>query len=524
MNQILSEKSIEDLMSLLTIEQKLSQLFIVGYSGTEISQDLKDWVNNYLGGLVFFRENIEGPEQISSTISNLQLISTLGLFTAIDQEGGLVERIKGVTQVPSAMALAAVTEEGSVSIANEIIAQELSLLGFNLNFSPVMDVNSNPDNPVIGIRSFGDTPARVAEYGLKVIEAMRKHNIIPVAKHFPGHGPAKIDSHLDLPEITTSYEDLCHNHFFPFQDAIASDVEMIMVCHANFKEITERDRMPASLSDAVISDLLFDKMAYEGVVITDDMNMKAITRMYSIKKSSEMAFMAGNDILLYRNYKDARIAYNLLLAQVKTGKISQERLNQSLRKILKLKAKYSIIKNLYIADNAKISIKIKSSENLAIAETLFDKGITVLKHGILDKLSKKLVVSANKQELTHYKSEDETLLSDLIDDADEIRFSISPTEEQEREILTVIDDYDEIIVISYNACFNKAQAGLIKEIVKVSNVFGLAAGSPYDASIFEGSELIALSYGYSNGSIMSFSKLLTGEIEGNETPPVNIVL
>ncbi|MEW5820147.1 MAG: glycoside hydrolase family 3 N-terminal domain-containing protein [Cyanobacteriota bacterium] len=525
MQQKIINNIVNELSASLSIEQKLSQLFIVGYYGLNLPEELFEWARNYLGGIVFFRDNIDSPLNIAETIWKVQLLSSIGLFTAIDQEGGLVERITGLTQVPSFMALSSSGDHELVIQSNDIIARELSLLGFNLNFTPVVDVNTKPENPIIGIRSFGDDPIKVGELGLKVIDVMRKHNIIPVAKHFPGHGATDSDSHLDLPAINISYDKLCRDHFFPFQEAIANSVEMIMVCHVSFKQITERDKLPASLAYDVVTDLLVNKMNYNGLIITDDLEMKAISKLYSIEKAAESALNAGVDILLYRNYNHAKVAYRHILSKISSGNLSESRLNLSFKKIIELKIKYSILKTLFIPDLSKVNSLIKSDSAVNLAQTLFDRSITVYKDCEIDNISNKLIISVDKNQLIHhYKSEENLNLSDLIPDTEEIKISLNPDKKEIERVLSKVNKYEKVIIVSYNAFFNKNQADLIKKIIKKKEVYLLAAGSPYDVSIFASAAFIALSYGYANAALRSFVKVLKREIEPNKTLPVNIAL
>lgn len=518
-------KKIEDIISALSLEQKLSQLFMVGYYGYLPDSDLVDWVESSLGGLIFFRDNINSPVDIAKVIADLQHKSNIGMFVSIDQEGGLVERVNGLVQVPTPMALAATCNPVNVSKANDIIAEDLSALGFNLNYTPVLDVNNEPSNPIIGVRSFGDNIESVFQYGFCVIESMREANIIPVAKHFPGHGAANIDSHLALPSIDCSYEELYDIHLSPFRLAIVNNIEMIMVCHVLFSRITN-DGLPASLSKSIISDLLIGKLSYEGVIITDDLNMSAISDTYSVENAAYMSLNAGVDILLYRDYKNGLCAYNYLLEKLYSGDLSVERIDRSLRKILSLKDKYSILTAKYSFDINDIHARVNDKKKKELSQSLFDLAITVYKDcnvlNFFENKPKCLVVSVDRSKLVHYKSEVDINLSSFIENSDEIKVSLNPDKSEVDNIVKVLKDYDLLILVSYNAYFNSNQADLFKFLIEKKDCLLLAAGSPYDASLFIEARYVALSYGYSNSSIISFSKLLKAGIKGNTNPPINI--
>lgn len=514
MNKTLTSQQISEIISNLTLEEKLSQLFIVGYYGTEVNTELLNWISSGLGGVVFFRDNINSHIEVAKTIYKFQNLAKIGLFIAVDEEGGLVERIKGITQIPSPMALASINDIESIFLANTVIAEELSLLGFNMNYSPVLDVNVEPTNPVIGVRSFGDNFEKVTRYGLSVIESMRINNIIPVAKHFPGHGASKLDSHLDLPIINISDNELNNIHITPFKEAIKNNIEAIMVCHANFPLHSEEEDLPASLSKNIISNLLKNKLGYDGLIITDDLDMKAISDKYTIEIAALKAINAGTDILLYRDYKNARKAYTYLLNELTKNKDLESKINLSAGKILKLKYKNSITKGCYKFNESKITTKINTKEKKDLMQSLFNKTITVHKDfntrkNILDSDSV-IIISINRKDLNHYKNEVPLLLSNLIDNnVEEISISINPTEDEIKSVKKQIENKDKIIIISYNAQFNPNQIKLFKDIIQYKEVYVLVASTPYEISLFAEAKFIAASCCYSNGSIEAFYNVLT---------------
>lgn len=511
----------------MSLEKKLSQLFITGYYGDRPDNDLLKWACSYLGGVIFFRENIKSAEYVAEYINGFQKLADIGMFIAVDQEGGPVERIKDLTKVPSPMALAAIADVEAVRSATEIIAEELKLLGFNLNFAPCLDVNKVPDNPVIGIRSFGDNPLLVAECGLNVINVFQKKGIIPVAKHFPGHGATNVDSHLDLPLINIDFEELKNVHLYPFARAIDNNVEMIMLSHVNFENLSGVN-LPASLSERIINDLLINEMSYKGVIITDDLNMSAISRMYSIEKASEMALNAGVDVLLYRNYKDALRAYSYLISKIKEGEISEKRIDLSLKKILKLKQQYSLIDPPYPQNTQGIIPYLKRSGNAEKASTLFDRSITIFKmpdHPLnIDDKKSVLLLSVDRLALAHFNSNIKFSLKDIFYSFDEVIIPLEPDIELCNDLISRLDNYELVIIISYNAYFYSNQAELIRNIIDQKEVYILAAGSPYDVTLFKGASLIALSYGYEVNALISFANFLKEKITGNSNIPVKLPL
>lgn len=515
-----SDLPVENLLSKLSLEQKLSQLFIVGYWGETIDHKLYDWIESYLGGVILFSDNISSRDQVKETISEIQRRAALKLFVSVDQEGGYVERVKGVTQVPTAMALATCDNPENISIANEILAKDLYDLGFNLNFAPVLDVNTNLDNPIIGIRSFGDDKNKVAESGLRVIEAFRNSNIIPAAKHFPGHGSVNLDSHKALPSVDETLDQFI-DHLYPFEVAINNDVEMMMICHIVFKQLTGDDNLPASLSSEVITNLLINNMRFKGVVVTDDLNMKAISKQYSMEDAAMLAINAGVDCLLYRDYKDALSVYNYLHAQFKLGRVSENRIDYSLRKILTLKYKYSILGQKCSVPK---SLVIESKNADRLSQKLYDSAITVYKKSEYDLNSKKIILAVDRKSMVHYKSESDLQLSSLLDGIEEFDISVNPTKAEIKSVLDTINSYEEVIFVCYNAVFNSGQSELLEKVLEHKNTYVLVAGSPYDIRFLGDAKMICLTYGYTNGSMVSFSKVLRNQLEGNNRLPVCIPL
>lgn len=524
----LNQEQINSIIASLSLKDKLSQMFIVGYDSYEPDKQLLEWAKSYLGGIILFRANIESPLSVANIIHRIQSDSKIPLFVSIDQEGGLVERVNGMTQVPSFMGLSSINDENAVFSANEILARELSLIGFNLNFTPVVDVNTEPKNPVIGIRSFGDNPQVVTKNALKVLEAHRKYKVIPTAKHFPGHGASSIDSHLALPLINLSDDDFKNIHLRPFVELIKDNVEMIMVCHAFFENYSEAKDLPASLSKKIIQELLINKLNYQGVVITDDLQMNAITDMYTVEKAAEKAIDAGVDILLYRNYKEALLAYNYLLSKLETGTLFVDRIDYSLAKILRLKSNYGLLSYKNTLDTNMITQEVFSSEHQHKANDLFDKSISIYKQPedfrCVDKISSRHIFYVDRSQLYHYNSETEFDFNLLIPDTGATKFSLSPSDEEIKDIVSKAKEYDLLIIISYNAIFNQGQENLIKQLTKLKNTYVMVAGNPFDVFLFSDAQLIALTYGFRNASIRAFVKLLNKIITGNINSPVNLPL
>jgi beta-N-acetylhexosaminidase len=340
--------------------RKIGQMLIIGFRGTEVngdSQIIKD-INQYnIGGIILFDRdapsksfprNIINPEQTKKLITDVKQLSSSDIFVSIDAEGGLINRLKekyGFINIPSPEDMGKDTPEKTKENA-VIIAKELKDLGFNVDFAPVVDVNVNPDNPVIGYlgRSFSEDPEKVAIYASKFIEGLNQENIISAIKHFPGHGSSTADSHLGMVDITKTYK---QEELIPYQRLIENGYsQMVMTAHIVNTNIDPD--YPATLSPKLIKNILRDQLKFNGVVVSDDMNMGAIVDNYGFDEALVKAINAGCDMLIISNngttYNEnaAKEATETIFKAVKRGEISEEQINQSFQRIQELKQRYGI--------------------------------------------------------------------------------------------------------------------------------------------------------------------------------------
>lgn len=351
--------TVDQILGQMTLEEKVGQIMMTDFRkwndrevkeiNPKIVQVIKDY---HLGGVVLFRDNIINIEQTVKLIDDLQNAADLPLLIAIDQEGGIVTRLPYATNMPGNMALGAVASPRVTYKVAKAIGRELRALGINVNFAPVLDVNNNPDNPVIGVRSFGSDPDSVAKMGAAYINGLHSAGVAATAKHFPGHGDTATDSHLDLPAVPYGIERLRGLELKPFQEAIRREVDLIMTAHVTFPTIDnttvisikdgQEINLPASLSPKVLNGLIREEMGFQGVIITDAFRqMKAINDNFASDTAALMAFKAGADLILMP--EDLDQAYNAILREVKAGSISEDRLDASVRRILTLKMRRGIM-------------------------------------------------------------------------------------------------------------------------------------------------------------------------------------
>lgn len=337
---------IEERLASMTVEEKIGQLLIVGLEGTTYNNQLDKLIKqHHVGGIILLGRNISTSNQIVGLLNDAKKANReygIPLFLSVDEEGGRVSRLpKELKKSPSAAKIGKRNNETLAYDSGVYMATLLNAFGYNMNYAPVLDVNSNPRNPVIGDRSYSANPVTVSKIGLAVRQGITDQGVISVVKHFPGHGDTHTDSHKSLPVIDKSLHELEETELVPFQQSIAEQVDVIMVAHILFPALDADN--PSSLSKKVIDDLLRGEMGYKGVVITDDLTMRAIVNDYTVAEAALKSFLAGSDLLLVAgDYNNQLETIRKLNAAVKSGDISKERLNSSVRRILQLKERFKM--------------------------------------------------------------------------------------------------------------------------------------------------------------------------------------
>lgn len=330
----------------MSVDEKIGQLLFFGFDGMAPDEQALDMISRYRpGGLIIMGANVESSSQLAKLVDALKAGTEkygIPAFIGVDEEGGRVSRMPPeLKDMPAALKVGKTGDPGHAEGMGRVIAEELKAFGFNMDFAPVLDIWSNPKNTVIGDRAFGTDPETVGKMGIPVMKGLADGGIIPVVKHFPGHGNTVADSHKELPVSDSGVERLKSFELKPFEEAVASGADAVMIAHILLEQVD--DQYPASLSKAVITDLLRNQMGFDGVVITDDMTMGAIAKNYGLEEAAVKAVQAGCDLLLVvHGYdREAQVAESLKNA-VQNGEISEERLDESVYRILRLKEKYGL--------------------------------------------------------------------------------------------------------------------------------------------------------------------------------------
>ena len=340
LEQKLDEK-VNEIISNLTLEEKIAQMLIISTNETKMSEKLKSELES-VGGIILFSKNITTYDQTLNFINDIKSTAKIPMFISVDEEGGKVQRLTSLKDIklksiPSMFYVGKKNNEELSYNVGKLLAERLRALGFNMDFAPVVDVIDSEDNKVIGTRSFSTDESVVSNMAFNLYTGLMDNNVIGVYKHFPGHGYANGDSHLGLPVIDKTKEKLLNVDLVPYKEAIEKGLEVIMVAHLSLPKITN-DNTPSSLSKEIVTDLLRNELHFNGVVITDGLNMKALTNNYSEKEIYERAINAGVDILLIP--VSSKSAIEKIKSSISEGIIDENRINESVKRILKLKYKY----------------------------------------------------------------------------------------------------------------------------------------------------------------------------------------
>ena len=338
-NMTIDEK-VEETLNKMTLDEKIGQMITIFYNSQEMDNTLKSAIEDVKpGGFILFGDNITTYEKTLKLIKDIKGLSKIPMFISIDEEGGNVQRLRQlkdyeITDIPYMYELGEKNDLELTYNVGKVIAEELKVFGINMDFAPVIDVYSNIDNKVIGKRSFGNSVDVVSKNGEMLAKGLLDNGIIPVYKHFPGHGNTAVDSHFDLPVVNKTKEELLNSDLIPFIDAINNNAKVIMIGHLAVPSIT-KDNTPASLSQELITNFLKKELNYNGLVVTDALNMGALTKYYNKDDLCGEAVKAGVDILLMPT--SSRKCLASVKEKINNKEISEEQINESVRKILKLK-------------------------------------------------------------------------------------------------------------------------------------------------------------------------------------------
>ena len=352
----------------LSLEEKIGQLFIVNIEGNKITENTKKLIRDYkVGGIILYRKNFSTYAQMVNLINELKKINSnnkIPLFISIDQEGGRVNRLpKEIVNLKSAKEIASTENIDLVRKSGDIIGKILNESGFNMNFAPVLDIQNFPDNHPIGNRCYGNNVEDVSKYAIEVMKSIEKNKIISVIKHFPGHGATKNDSHMVLPIVKKNIKELENHDMKPFKNAIDNGADAMMISHLLIKEFDKY--FPVSLSSKFIAKYIRKKLRYNGLLITDDINMKAVNYIYGYKYAAKKAINAGNDIIMMKfSYNKKVKIIKRMIKLTSLGIIKEYKIDKKIRRIINIKEKYDITDDIVKGcDINKINSEVNNINN-----------------------------------------------------------------------------------------------------------------------------------------------------------------
>ncbi len=516
----------EGRLSEMSLEEKVGQIMLVFFEGGAISENLEKFVAELrVGGVILYssRENIESVEQVAKLSTGIQRAAlsagSLPLLIAIDQEGGLIARIReGVAQFPGNMALGAADDPALAAKVASVSGRELASLGINVNLAPVMDVNNNPSNPIIGVRSFGSDPALVSRLGVEMIRSCVAEGVLPAAKHFPGHGDTSVDSHTGLPVIEATRERLDSVEFPPFRAAVEAGVPIIMTAHVLIPSIDPVN--PATLSPAILG-VLREEMGFNGLIVTDSMGMGALAERRTPEDAAIAAFNAGADILLFGADKGHEETehfgiYSVLLEACRTGRIPSWRLDEAVSRILEAKRSLGLLDEGWKPEFA----PNRAAEGAEVAREAALKSITVAR----DSCGALASVRDGRVRPLLWPSERASAAERLVENLFPVDLALLPGKPDEDDIAEAVkrsEGFDYVLVADYDGWRNPAWLEMIRRIGP-NRVILLALRTPY--SLISTPDVAAAVIAYSDNppSLQALGEVLKDRSPARGRLPVDL--
>ncbi|MGI5355325.1 glycoside hydrolase family 3 protein [Streptomyces sp. CA-252508] len=548
------ERRLERLISRMSLEEKVGQLFVMrvyGHSATDPDQadvdaNLREIgvrtaaeliARYHVGGIIYFSwaHNTRDPHQIADLSNGIQRAALdravpVPLLISIDQEHGIVARIgEPATLMPGAMALGAGGSRSDARRAAHLAGTELAAMGIRQNYAPVADVNVNPANPVIGVRSFGADPRAVAGMVAAQVSGYQRASVAATSKHFPGHGDTSVDSHYGLPTITHTREQWRTLDAPPFRAAIAAGIDSIMTAHIVVPALDPAED-PATLSRPILTGILREQLGYDGVVVTDSLGMEGVRTKYGDDRVPVLALKAGCDQLL--NPPKLAVAWNAVLAAVRSGEISEARIDESIRRILRLKAKLGLFHEPYVTHDA-VDRTVGTRPHLATADRIAERTTTLLLNegGLLPldsaRLPNLLVVGADAASPSGTTGPPTATLAGALA---ELGFTTTvlptgtaPTTAKIDEAVAAAAGKDAVVVGTYNVTAASSQRTLVSRLAATGvPVVTVAIRNPYDIARLTGQRATLATYSWTDVELRAAARVIAGRARPEGRLPVPV--
>ncbi|CAL9557300.1 glycoside hydrolase family 3 protein [Streptomyces sp. Tu 3180] len=548
------DRRLRALVSRMTLEEKVGQLFVMrvyGHSATEpdqadIDANLKEigvrtaaelLARYRVGGIIYFAwaHNTRAPHQIADLSNGIQKASLglprgLPVLISTDQEHGIVARVgEPATLFPGAMAVGAGGSRSDARTLGRIAGRELRALGIRQDYAPVADVNVNPANPVIGVRSFGSDPDAVARLVAAEVAGYQRSGVAATAKHFPGHGDTVDDSHAKLPYIHHTREQWERLDAPPFEAAVAAGIDSIMTAHIVVPAL-DGSEDPATLSRPILTGILREELGYDGVVVTDSLGMEGVRTKYGDDRVPVLALKAGVDQLL--NPPSLDVAWNAVLKAVRDGELTESRLDESILRILRLKAKLGLFEDPYVTHEG-VDRTVGTRSHLAAADRIAERTTTLLvNEGGLLPLSRRsrpklLVVGADPASPSGTTGPPTGVLAGALTElgftATALSTGTAPSAATVAKAVAAARDADAVVVGTYNVTASSSQKALVEQLLATGTpVVAVAIRNPYDVAHLPGVPAYLATYSWTDVELRAAARVIAGRVGPRGTLPVPV--
>ena len=524
------EKWADSLLNTMSLDEKVGQLFMIATFSNRTEKYYQQIENNiatyHLGGLIFFQG---GPYRQARLTNRYQQISRIPLMIGIDAEWGLGMRLDSSIDFPKQITLGAIQDNSYVEKFGEEVGRQCKRLGIHINFAPSIDVNTNPENPIINYRSFGESPINVAEKGLAYVRGMKKYNVLGSAKHFPGHGDTDQDSHRTLPLISHNITRLNEVELAPFRRLIADSVGSLMTGHLFVPALEPRANTPTSISEKIVTEMIKNQMGFKGLLVTDALNMRGITQGLPPGEPDFLAFMAGNDILLQTANLPA--AFNRIKQAVESGQIQQDILNARVKKILK--AKFWVGLNKYKpVEIAGIDSDINGKRANDLKTELFEQAVTIVRNqdNLLPFIHLDTTTFASVAISGEYDNEFQKMLGQY---ANFKHFVVPFKPSSDKDVAWVLDEAAKykVVVVSVHGMNSKgernygvspATVDFINQLSLRTQVVVCAFGNPYGLRLYNSSRTLVCGFEDDAASHKVVPQVLFGALPAKGRLPVSV--
>lgn len=517
----------QSLLDTLTLEQRVGQMFMVSLYGTELTEVGRAFLQRWQPGAVaLFGNNAGNPQEVTTLTNAYQQTITdaggLALLIAVDQEGGLISHLtEGFTTFPAPMLLTATGSSELAYAVGQAIGQELAAVGVNMNLAPVADLETNPNNRVIQRRSFGSDPQLTAPIIAGFARGLQNAGVLATLKHFPGHGDTSEDSHVALPVVSHNRERLDAVELVPFREGIEAGVAAVMVAHIWYPAIEPRENLPATLSQNVVTGLLREELGFEGLIMTDALAMDAIDTTYRYEDAAVLAVQAGVDLLAFGTNAGLQTqaqAIQAVIDAVRTGAISEERINASVQRILDVKARYGIL-DWQPLDASTAIERVNQEAHEQLVERLFRVGVTVVydNNEAIPFTNDDSVAFVYPATRTQIVRECSAYHPNIV----WVSVSESPQDEEIAWARSAARRVERAVVFTQNAIDDPAQQALVNSLPPEKTIV-VALWSPYDWRMFQDISGYVAAYSPLRPAVPAVCGVLFGAIPARGQLPIRL--